>query len=301
MKIPDNYVVRADSAETYGRRSVTVRRYSTSIPVDRNEILLGVEKGELQFGKEFGIIKGYDLDEPDRNLRILCGRVGERNIVLVREDTNELDYFRLKHVLLSTLMIEFVLDSGRRLELLVYGDIRAKNHLWEMLKYDFGINPEPTPRYFRPESVRAICNRFFDRLQEININPQDQDGWETIRAADFKAYRGQFIDPNADRMNQVKRNLDIMIRSFQSVLYEQLMHPMIQPCNVKFSLLQDSGITFEIPELELPSAISEIEYELTFYDFVRELYQSIVQDDGSFQAPSTRLVKQLVLVNIPSR
>jgi hypothetical protein len=241
MRIPEHYIVRASRDEIGGQRNISVRRYSTTIPYDQEAISKGIQNSNLIYGKEFGIIQTYDLDSPDQNTRTLCGLVGERSLVLLNEETNDLDYIRIRHVILAMIMVEFITNDNGQLELLVYGGKKGRNELWEMLKINFGVNPEPVARYFRPEAIRALCEHYFERLTEINIDPFEEAGWGTIKLADYKSYRGNFILSSARRMKEVKDNKNIVINSFESVLLDQFMNPMLKPCNVKFRLLKDSG------------------------------------------------------------
>lgn len=297
MRIPEHYVVRASRNEIGGQRNISVRRYATTIPFDRETISKGVQNSRLVYGAEFGIIETYDLDSPDQNIRALCGLVGERNLVLLNEETNDLDYIRIKHVILSVIMVEFLANENGQLELLVYGGTQGRNQLWEMLKYNFDVNPEPQARYFRPEAVRSLCETYFECLTEINIDPFEEDGWGTIKLADFKSYRGNFILPSARRMREIKDNKNIAINSFESILFDQLMNPMLKPCNVKFRLLRDSGISMTIPELELPINITDIAYEIHFYDFARQCYNTIIGSEQMFSPIPSGFSQQLSLLD----
>jgi len=252
-------------------------------------ILLGGEVGShagllkevnaLLAGSEFGVIKIYPTDTSDRNIRSLWGLVGEKSLVIVNQENNGLEFLRIKHVLLATVMVEFFPDPDGHIEILVYGGRQARNHLWDALARNFGVSPSPFQRYFDPSAVRKLCETYFDSLYEINIAPDNQDGWETISLADFKSYTGRFILPKAKRMQQVRENKDIRIMAFESILDAQiLMPPMLRACDVRFKLLKDSGVTISTPPLELPSFLSDLEVESTFYDFVRQTYSRIIGD-----------------------
>ena len=243
MKLPEHYIVRASRGEIGGQRNITVRRYATSVPYSRHEIIRGIEQSQLVFGKQFGVIQSYDLNDLSQNVRVLCGVVGERSLVLLSEETNNLEYIRMKHVILAMIMVEFISNENGQLELLVYGGTTGRSKLWEMLKYEFRINPEPVARYFLPEAVRILCERYFNKLTEINIDPFEEAGWGTIKLADYKSYRGSFLLTTARRMIEVLENKNIIIKSFESILQEQLMNPMLKPANIKFKLLKDSGVS----------------------------------------------------------
>jgi hypothetical protein len=110
--IPNEYVIRRPRDEMGGQRTITVRKYSTAVTYERTTILSGLALSSLIFGNEFGVIERYEVDSPDHNIRALCGLVGERNLVLLSQQTNRPDYFRIKNVLLATLVIEFSVDQA---------------------------------------------------------------------------------------------------------------------------------------------------------------------------------------------
>jgi hypothetical protein len=283
MTIPDHYVIQTNKAETGGKRNITVRRYGTITAFNHAAIAKAISDSELVFGKQFGVIKEYNTS----GLRALFGQVGERNLILVNEETNHLDYFRIKHVLIGTVMVEFLRGTDGHLELLVYGGKPQHIDLWDLLFQNFRVNPPPMQQYFEPDAVRSLCEKYFNRLYEINIAPFEQAGWETINTADFKSHRSQFIDSNIQRMKQVRENKEIRILAFRSVMEQQQITPMVGACDVRFSLLKDSGITLEIPNLPLPSMLTEFEAEIVFYDFARHTYGQIVGDRNLYLSTRT--------------
>ena len=192
-------------------------------------------------------------------------------------------------------MVEFLRGVDGHLDLLIYGGKPQHNDLWHMLFQNFGVNPPPHQQYFEPEAVRGLCEKYFQQLFEINIAPYEQDGWETISSADFKSYRGQYINSKIQRMKQVKENNEIRILAFKSIIEEQQMTPLLKACNVKFNLLKDSGITLEIPNLPMPSTLTEFEVEITFYDFVRQTYGRIIEDKNLY-SPTHTFASQMRLI-----
>jgi hypothetical protein len=193
-------------------------------------------------------------------------------------------------------MIEFLPDATLgNLDLLIYGGRQGYIELWRMLKDNFGVMREPTPRVFSDIGLRNLCEKVFERLYQIAIDPWYKDGWGTIKAADFKSSRGQFIDPNVDRMKQVLENKEILIQSFKSVLPKQMMFPSLEDAyDIKFQILKDSGVSIEIPELKLPSSKTDISYESVLYDFARQTYGRIIggnelYEDISDDAKSAQL------------
>jgi hypothetical protein len=299
--IPNDYVMRISRDEMGGQRTVTVRQYNTNVPFDRAQIITGITTSRLVFGTEFGVVESYNLNNSEHNIRILCGLVGERNLVLLNQQSNRPDYYRIKNVLLATLMVEFSEGpSSKKIELLVYGGKQGNVELWNMLRNNFGIDAkEVVPRVFSDTGLRSLCERFFQRLYQININPWYKEGWGTIKAADFKSSRGQFIDPNVDRMKQILENKDILIESFRSVLAGQMMVPDLEDAyTIKFHILKDSGVSLDIPELTLPATKSDIAYETTLYDLAHQTYRRIIGDEELFEAPPEKPdAQQLSLFN----
>lgn len=282
--IPNDYVIRRSRNQVGGQRSLTVRKFSTTNVFDRENILTGMSNSRLVFGNEFGIIRTFDEDNPERNIRAMCGLVGDKNLVLLNQQTNELNYFRIKHALLATLMIEFMADPDSGLfEFLVYGGKQGRIELWNVLRREFGVVEDPIPRMFSSMAVRRLCESFFNLLYQIIIDPLNQSGWGTINAADFKSSRGQYIDPEVDRMRQVHENKDIIILSFKSEIRNQSMEPLEDFYNIRFSLLRDCGVNMQVPELKLPLTMSDLEYETVFYDFARQAYHRIIGDEDLYE------------------
>lgn len=296
--IPDKYVIRTSREQVAGRRAITVRKFSTSIVLSLENVIDALKQSRLIFGNEFGVVKRYETEEAGDSVRALCGLVGERNLVLLNEQTNELDFLRIKHVLLATLMVEFTVGASG-LEFLMYGGRQGRVELWNMLRENFGLEEEPLSRTFSDRSIRALCERFFDRLFEITFDPLNQTGWGTISAADFKSERGQYIRPEVDRMKQVRNNTDIVIRTFESELRNQTMEPLENSYDIRFRLLKDSGINFQIPELELPPNASDFEREMVVYDLAQQSYRQVVGTEELYEPlPSceTSGIEQLELL-----
>jgi hypothetical protein len=282
--IPNKYVVRRSREQVAGKRDITVRKFNASTILQEQEILEALEKSRLVFGKEFGVIKTYGPDSSESNIRALCGLVGDRNLILLNEQNNELNYLKIKHVLLATMMLELVSGSeAGELDLLVYGGKQGRIELWNMLRENFGVEGEPSTRRFSDAAVRTLCEEFFDRLFQIEFDPLNQSGWGTISAADFKSGRGQYIDPEVDRMQQVRHNTEIVIHTFKSELRNQSVEPLEDLYNIRFRLLKDSGVNMHIPELRLPPGTDEFEREMVFYDLAQQSYRRIVGTEELYE------------------
>lgn len=286
--IPDDYVSRVARNEVGGKRTITVRKY-TAIPYQtRTEVVSAIKKSRLTYGDAFGVIQEHDLAEHDlaeleRNPRMLCGLVGERNVILISHTTNKPDYLKLRHVLLATLMVEFIV-TDEKLELLIYGGKQGHSELINLFKENFGIT-QLLPHVFTDVGVRNLCENRFDRLFTIDFDPYDMDGWGTIQAANFKSGRGQFIKHEVERMKQIRDNKDILIRSFRSVLHNQMIEPLQNVYDIRFEVLKDRGVSIEIPELKLPPA-ADLSYEAILYDFARQAYSRIVGEEELQEAES---------------
>jgi len=295
--IPANYVIRRQPDQIGGKRFVTVRKYRTSVPFDRASIVSSLAKSRLVFGMDFGVVRRFIGEGENTYLRAICGVVGDRDLVLLNGDTHELDYVRISNVLLATLLIDFIDESGT-VGLLVYGGHQGQFELRDMLRKNFGID-SPQQDVFSAAGVRVLCERDFESLYEVVIDPLLQEGWGTISTADFRSERGRYIDSTVDRMQQVRANPKITIRSYKSVLRRQIMVPLEDPYDVKFAILRDGGVSMDIPELSLPKSTRDLEYESIFYDFARQCYERIVGDTNPYEAPSEALI-QLSLFSDPA-
>lgn len=280
--IPNEYIIL--KSRDVELRPLSVRKYRTTVSFERQHILEGLEKSHLVFGTDFGVIQTYDTENPKHTIRALCGLVGEKDLVLI-DQTSRLKYLRLKHVLQTTMMIEFLtdLDSGY-LEFLIYGGNQGYQEFQQMLEEHFGIIEKPTELKFSDMGVRRLCEKFFEQLYQVTSKPLHQEGWGTIDVADFKSERGQFIDPFVERMQQIRKNENIIIKSFKSVLRNQRIESLGDFYNVKFSLLKDrSGINLTIPELTLPTSYSDVDYERVVYDFARYIYNQIIGQEYVYE------------------
>ena len=279
--IPANYVIRRPSDQIGGKRSVTVRKYRTILAFDRSSIVNDLAKSRLVFGMDFGVVRAFVGGGQDSYVRAICGLVGDRDLVLLNGDTHDLDFVRISNVLLATMLIDFIEESGM-LGLLIYGGHQGQFELLEMLRRNFNIS-SPKQDIFSAVGIRTLCERDFEYLYEVMIDPLLQEGWGTINTADFRSERGRYIDPDVDRMRQVRDNPKIVIRSYRSIRRKQLMEPLQDPYDVKFAILRDGGVTMEIPELQLPKTLPDLEYESVFYDLARQTYQRIVGDSDPYE------------------
>ncbi len=280
--IPNEYVIL--KSRDIELRTLSVRKYQTRVSFERQYILESLEKSRLVFGTDFGVVQTYDTENPEHTIRALCGLVGEKNLVLLYP-SNQLRYIGLKHVLQTTMMVEFLvdLDSGC-LEFLIYGGNQGYQEFQQMLEEHFGIIEKPTELKFSDMGVRRLCEKFFEQLYQVTSKPLHQEGWGTIDVADFKSERGQFIDPFVERMQQIRENENIIIKSFKSVLRNQRIESLGDFYNVKFSLLKDrSGINLTIPELTLPASYSDVDYERVVYDFARYIYNQIIGQEYVYE------------------
>lgn|GEM_PF-1982805 len=274
--IPNDYVTRVARNQIGGQRTITVRKYTVMPLHSREEVVSAIQNSSLTFGDNFGVIQSHDLEDKSRNPRMLCGLVGERNLILINQSTNKPDYLKVRNVLLATILVEFI-TSEEKLELIVYGGKQGNKELVTLLKEKFGIT-EFTPQVFSDESVRKLCENRFDRLFHIEIDPYDKDGWGTINYANFKSGRGQYIRSDVERMKQILENKEIFIRSFRSMLHNQTMPPLQDYYDIKFEVLKDRGVSIDLPELILPRA-TDVSYETILYDFARKAYLIIIGDE----------------------
>ncbi len=130
--IPNEYVIL--KSRDIELRTLSVRKYQTRVSFERQYILESLEKSRLVFGTDFGVVQTYDTENPEHTIRALCGLVGEKNLVLLYP-SNQLRYIGLKHVLQTTMMVEFLvdLDSGC-LEFLIYGGNQGYQEFQQMLE-----------------------------------------------------------------------------------------------------------------------------------------------------------------------
>lgn len=275
--IPNNLVTRISRDDLAGPRVITVRKYTTKTAYDRQMIVDAIASSRLNLGTTFGIVQTYDISDIDRNPRAMCGLIGERNLVLLKED--ELEYFRVSNVLLATILIEFSKSEVGNLEFLIYGGKQGKKELLEMLDSNFSIKDPPIPRMFHQNTTRGRCMHFYGELFEISFNPLGQLDWGTINSADFKSERGQFIDTGVERMQQIRSSDSIIIGSFRSMLRNQVMDSLLDPYDIKFHWLRDSGISIDIPELIVAADAINIKYENIVYDLARQSYKRIIGDE----------------------
>lgn len=60
---------------------------------------------------------------------------------------------------------------------------------------------------------------------------------------------------------------------------------------------EDSGVSMTIPELELPSNITDIDYEIHFYNFARQCYNTIIGNEQMFAPIPSGFTQQLSLLD----
>ncbi len=222
--IPNEYVIL--KSRDIELRTLSVRKFRTKVPFDRQLILESLSRGSLVLGMEFGVVQTFDADNPDHTVRALCGLVGEKSIVLL-DQSSHLQYLKLKNVLRATMMVEFLNNSELDcLDLLIYGGQQGHKEFRQLLQQYFEIDEDPEPLRFSDIGVRHLCEKFFEYLYQIIFDPLNQRGWGTINAADFKSIRGRFIDSTVEQMQQVLENKDIVIQSFRSVLHNQRIKPL---------------------------------------------------------------------------
>lgn len=280
--IPRSYFILYPKDAAFDRREITVRRFSTGIPFNRDQVLQALKRSHLTKGRDFGVIQIYK-EQSNEDIRVLCGLTGVRSFTLIGEQ-DELKRMGIKHIVVATLMVEFLPnESSGGLDLLIYGGPQGQQNLWDMLQNNIKAMDEPTPRYLTAQGIRNLCEEFFEQLYEIVTDPGTHDGYGNIIEADLKANKREYINHNSDRMQQIHGNKGIKIRAFRSIIMHQSISSLRRKYDVKFKVLKDSGIRLEMPELQVKKKTDDVLYEIVLYDFARSVYAQIVKDKDLYE------------------
>lgn len=273
---PDN---ASSDINTYTRLSIV--RYEVNYSFNSTNISQHFKKNKLKSGRDFGCI---DVKEFQKNVHLLFARMGDKRHVGAKfnSETKEYlsrNYFKIKNIIVSTTHIDNFPNEDNKLNLLVFngGNIQ-KEVLFSHYKH-FLSSSLPKQLKFDEFELRKLCfDKFQDKLIDINFNPIKEPAFGHTQQAQYKSEHKQLLNPDAEKINELKEKENIIITSFKSSVIST--HPDLSELyEIKFTIDINGKIDLEFPTLTWIDLDSDEEKEIKFYEFARLIYDQIISKE----------------------
>lgn len=291
VDLPFEWEHDSTSSDINTHRNISIVRYETQYPFDSVQINHFFKRNILKMGYNFGCI---DVKNNNDTIHLLFARMGDKRHTSAIFDSETRFYssrssFRIKNIIASTTHVDNFPDENNKLNLLVFnGGSIQKETLFSQYRY-FLSKSLPKQLDFNETELRKLCfDKFHDKLLDISFNPVKEPGFGNTQQAQYKSEPDNILNPNAEKIKELKEKGNIIITSFRS--YVTSTHDdLSKEYDVKFTIHSNGKIELEFPKLVWIDLDFE-EIEMKFYEFARKIYDEIVSKElyTSSKHPATR-------------
>jgi len=279
------------------QREMTVQSYRCTLPFDLNRIKQGVEQAWLSPTNRFGVFATLQLGTTD-SATVVLALQDDLTVRTYDYDKRRPLWYSLQNVVVDTVSIHYFQDDhgllkftatggGRRITDDLIGNFNA-SHL--------GIPKDSVSKeQFDLARLRDLCfSRFSDRLYMLRFAGPSGEEYRSIDHALFKSRR--YIDPNAERMSEIRAKPDVTIESFDSDV--TIATPSVaEDLQVRFELRGLSGsLRLIFPKIRYAKEPgTPEEHAKVFYHLVDATVRAIL--DGDYFTHVPRSLDDLALAD----
>jgi len=263
------------------QREITVQTYETTVPFDYDALDAGLDGAWLRPAIPLGVFArspGVGKDE----IHVVLGLQGEISVRAYDYDERRPLWYSWGGLIVDTMAIRYVRDESGFIRFTTAGGgLRISDEKLEDFNAGFLKIPKATVRklQFDLSKLRELCfNRFADHLYMLRFSNPSATEYRSIDHALFQSRR--YIDPAAERFQEVRSDLQAMIESFDSDV-DVRTDDLASPVEVRFAIRGSSGaLRLRFPKVTYKAQLKTGEEQTrVFYRLVDETVNSILDAD----------------------
>jgi len=269
------------------QRDITVQSYQTTVPFEYEALDAGLNTAWLTPQIRFGLFSRQPLQSDDA-ITVVLGLQDELSIRTYDYDQRRPLWFSWQDVIVDTVSIHYFRDDEGLLRFTTTGGGRR---ITDDRLDDFNATFLSIPkravskRHFDVAKLRTLCfDRFVDRLYMLRFSDPSGDEYRSIDHALFPSRR--YIDPQAERLREIRADERATIESFDSDL-EVRASELAAPIHVRFFLRGFSGsLRLRFPKISYKNEPkTPEEMASVFYHIVDVAVSEILDADYYTQQP----------------
>ncbi|MCD6405483.1 MAG: hypothetical protein J7M19_06625 [Planctomycetes bacterium] len=263
------------------QREITIHSYQTTLPFDHKTLDGGLESAWLTPQIRLGVFSRSRPDNGDA-LSVVLGFQDEVSVRAYDYDERRPLWFSWQDIIVDTVNIHYYRDEDGLLRFTTTGGGRriTDDRLHGFNSAFLGIpKGAVSKRHFDLAKLRELCfGRFVDRLYMLRFSDLSGEEYRSIDHALFQSR--QYIDPQAERLQEVRTDAQVKIESFDSDVHV-LADELASPIQVRFFIRGLSGsLRLRFPKIIFKSQLKTPEEQTcAFYRVVDVTVNSILDSD----------------------
>jgi len=252
----------APRAETLlDQREITIQSYQTTIPFNYDAIDAGIENAWLTPQIRFGVFsRARSTDDKDA-FNVVLGLQDALAIRAYDYDARRPLWYSWQDAIVDTINIHYYRDEDGLLRFTATGGGRriTDEKLHEFNSSFLGIPAVAvSKRHFDLDKLRDMCfTRFFSRLYVVRFSDPSGEEYRSIDHAQFQSR--EYIDPLAERLQEIRTDPQVKIESFDSDI-EVLNDDLASPVRVRFFIRGLSGsLRLRFPTMSYKSQLKTVQ------------------------------------------
>jgi len=269
------------------QREITIQSYQTTVPFDYEALKRGLESAWLTPQIRFGVFAQTPLSAVDA-LHVVLGLQDELAIRAYDYDARRPLWFTWQDVIVDTVSIHYFCDENGLLRFKATGGgRRITDERLHDFNYAFLKIPKDAvkKREFDLGKLRKLCfDRFIDRLYMVRFADPSGVEYRSIDHALFQSRR--YIDPQAERLQEIQGDPKVRIESFDSDI-EVRAEELNAPIQVRFFIRGLSGsLRLRFPKMSYKNEPKTVDEQArVFYRLVDVTENSILDADYYTRLP----------------
>lgn len=263
------------------QREITVRTYQTSVLFDYDALDAGLDGAWLAPAIRLGVFArnpGIGKDE----IHVVLGLQGEISVRAYDFDERRPLWFSWQDLIVDTMAIRYIRDESGFIRFTTAGGgLRITDEKLEDFNSAFLRIPKAAVHklQFDLSKLRDLCfKRFADRLYMLRFSNPSGTEYRSIDHALFQSRR--YIDPTAERFDEVRSDSQVKIESFDSDV-NVCTDDLASPVEVRFAVRGLSGaLRLRFPKITYKVQLKTGEEQTqVFYRLVDETVKSVLDAD----------------------
>jgi len=269
------------------QREITIQSYQTTVPFDYDALKRDLESAWLTPQIRFGVFAQTPLSGTDA-LHVVLGLQDELAIRAYDYDARRPLWFTWQDVIVDTVSTHYFRDENGLLRFKATGGGRR---ITDERLHDFNSAFLHIPkdavkkREFDLDKLRKLCfDRFVERLYMIRFADPSGKEYRSIDHALFQSRK--YIDPQAERLQEIQADPKVRIESFDSDI-EVRAEDLNAPVQVRFFLRGLSGsLRLRFPKMSYKNEPKTVDDQARlFYRLVDVTESSILDADYYTRLP----------------
>jgi DNA-binding NtrC family response regulator len=263
------------------QREITVQSYQTTVPFDFDSLSSRIEQAWLAPSIRLGLFQRTPLTGKDE-IHVVIGLQGPLSVRAYDYEERRPLYFSWRDVVVETVAIRYVRDEHGLVRFTTFGGgVRITEEKLHEFNDGFLKIPKDavSKLHFDLEKLRDLCfGRFADRLYKLRFSNPSGLEYRSIDHALFQSRK--YIDPEAERLREVRSDLQVKIEAFDSDI-PVATTDLVAPVEVRFAIQGLSGaLRLRFPKVQYSTQLKTVEEQVRiFYRLVDETVRLILDAD----------------------